>query len=493
MSRRAALPVAAAVALCGAVRLAYLLSPVVQFNADEATTGLMVREILAGRHRYVFYAGQDYGGALEQYLEAGTYLLFRLPQNELTLRLPLVALTMLTCALTYLVGREVLGGPAKALVAALLFAVAPWFNVLGSVTSLGFYAAGPALSMLALYGALRSARDPRWLPPTGLAAGLAVWTALTSLYLLVPVLVWLVPVLGRDARRWAAAAGGAVLGALPLLGWLAVHRTLPVPGAPAEPSSIARRLGNLFGPVLREYVGVSHGYGRGGLWLPLQVVVVAGLALAYLLAVRRRSWLAPFLRGRGTPADVLLAVPPVVAVLYAASDSTWYVGTPRYLAGTYPLLAIGVAALVPPARRYAVPVLVAATALAYSFFPTMHVPPYTADRDAVLGRVSDLLAAEGSTSVYAGYWTAMPLQYAAGDRLSVATLGGLHRFPAAQAAVEADPGAVYVGNDHDGSERYIRAALDRRHLTYRTRRVAFLTVFDRLPPGAGSDLSGPAR
>ena len=43
-----------------------------QFNADEATTGIMVRHILDG-HGYVFYAGQDYGGALEQYLEAGVY------------------------------------------------------------------------------------------------------------------------------------------------------------------------------------------------------------------------------------------------------------------------------------------------------------------------------------------------------------------------------------------------------------------------------------
>jgi hypothetical protein len=473
-----------AVAACGAARLAYLLSPVMQFNADEATTGIMAREILHGREQYVFYAGQDYGGALEQYLEAAVYAVLRLPENPLTLRLPLVALTMATCGLVYLVAREVLT-EGRAVVAAGLYAVSPWFNVIGSVTSLGFYAAGPFLSLLALYGALRSARDPRWLLPTGLAAGLAVWTAVTALYLLVPAFVWLVPVLARDARRWAAAAGGFALGAAPLLGWLAAHRRLPVPGDPAEETTVLDRLRNLGGPVVREYLGLSHTYGRGGLWLPVQVAIVLALVAAYVVALRRRGWLLPFLRGRGTAADVLLAVPPVVLVLYAASDSTWYVGTPRYLALTYPVLAVGLAALVPPLARVAVPALAACAALAWTFFPTMATGgSTTTQRDAVLREVADTLAAEGHTSVYANYWTAMPLQYAAGDRITVATLDGVHRFPAAQARVAADPAAVYVGSDHDGSTARIRADLDRRHLSYRTRRVAFVTVFDELPAGA---------
>lgn len=481
--RRPALLAAVAVVLCAAARLAYLTSPVVQFNADEATTGIMVREILDGRH-YVFYAGQDYGGTLEQYLEAGMYAVLRLPQNPLTLRLPLVALCMATCVLVYRIGLEVLGSPARAGLAALLYAVSPWFNVLGTVTSLGFYAAGQALGAAAVWFALLSARDRRWLAPTGLVAGLALWTALTALYVLVPVLVWLLPVLRRDARRWAELAGGFALGALPLLGWLAVHRRLPIPGDPAQPTSLVQRLQNLFGPVVREYVGVAHGYGRGGLWLPLQVAIVLGLAAAYGVALARRSWLVPFLRGRGRPVDVLLAVPPVVVVLWVASDTTWYVGTPRYLVATYPLLAVGLAALVPLGLRWAVPVLGASVALSFSFFPPMAASGSTAARDAVFDEVSDVLAAEGHTAVYAGYWTAMPLQYVAGDRLAVATFGGVKRFPAAQAAVAADPEPVFVGSDHDGSGAAIRAALDDRRLTYRTRRIAFLVVFDRLPTGS---------
>jgi hypothetical protein len=60
----------------------------------------------------------------------------------------------------------------------------------------------------------------------------------------------------------------------------------------------------------------------------------------------------------------------------------------------------------------------------------------------------------------------------------------VHRFPDAQAAVERAPRFVYVGSDLDGTAAAFRAALDRRHVPYRARRIAFVTVFDRLPPTA---------
>ena len=493
-ARRTALPwlVAAAVLVTAAARLAYLLSPVMQFNADEATTGVMVRRILAGTG-YVFYAGQDYGGALEQYLEAAVYAVTRLPQDPLTLRLPLVALCCLTCVLVYRIGRDVLGDPARAVVAAGVYAVGPWFNVIGTVTSLGFYAAGQVLGMVALWCALRADRGRWWLAGTGLAAGLGVWTAATALYLLVPIVLWLLPVLGRDLRRWATLTGATLLGALPLLGALLVHPALPLPRDPTEASTVPGRLGNLFGPVLRQYVGVTYSHTDGGLWLPLQWLVVAVLVVAYLAAVLRRRGLVDFVLGRvdrRRPADLLLAVPPVVAVLYAASDATWYTGTPRYLVSTFPLLAIGLAALV-PVRPWPVPaaLVAAAAALSLAFFPTIHYRD-TAGQYDTLRRVATQLAADGEVRVWAGYWTATPLQYAAGDRLTVATTTGVRRFPDAQAAVERAPAPVYVGSDLDGTAAVFRAALDRAHVPYRARTIEFVTVFDRLPPTAGPQALG---
>ncbi|MFL6127444.1 MAG: glycosyltransferase family 39 protein [Mycobacteriales bacterium] len=491
--RRASLP--AAVVVCALARLWYLGGPAAQFNADEATTGLMVREILGGRH-FTFYAGQHYGGTLEQYLQAAVYLLVPMPSTAWTLRLPLVALSMLTCALVHLLADRVLGSPVRAGLAALLYAVSPWFNVVGSVTSLGFYVAGQTLSVAALYAALRAGADRRtggWLAGAGLAAGLAVWTSLTSLYVLLPVAWWLLPVLGRDVRRWGAAAGGFVVGALPVLAWVGWHRTLPLPPEPAEASSVVDRLGNLAEPVLREYVGVAYPHGDGGLPLPVQIGVVVLLVAAYAVALLRRRGLRDFLLlrvSRRRPGDLLLAVPPVVAACYAVSDSTWYTGTPRYLLVTYPLLAVGLAALVPlgsPTRRAATALVVVLSAvLTAGFFrDQVRSQPSTRNRDAVLRQVTDRLVAEGETRVRAGYWTAMPLQYVAGDRLVVAVCGGVARFPAAQAEVAAAPAPVYVGSDHDGTDDRIPAALTARGITFRSTRVGFLTVYDRLSVAAG--------
>jgi hypothetical protein len=264
-----------------------------------------------------------------------------------------------------------------------------------------------------------------------------------------------------------------------------VHRTLPVPSDPAEESSVPRRLANLFGPILRQYVGVTYSHSQGGLWLPVQIVVVAGLVGAYLVAVWRRRGLADLLRGRvdrRRPADLLLAVAPVTVVLWAASDATWYTGTPRYLAGTFPVLAIGLAALV-PLRPRAAPVLavVLCGALVWGFF-VGQPRGVTAARDRDLRAVTDLLTAEGTPDVYAAYWTAMPLQYLAGDRLTVATATGLDRFPDAHAAVDRAPAAAIVGSADDGSTAAFRAALDRAGIRYRARVVGGLTVFDQLPP-----------
>jgi 4-amino-4-deoxy-L-arabinose transferase-like glycosyltransferase len=483
------------VAICGLARIWYLSGPAVQFNADEATTGLMVREILRGRH-FVFYAGQHYGGTLEQYLQAAAYLLVPMPSTAWTLRLPLVALSMATCALVYLLADRTLGSPARAGLAALFFAVSPWFNVIGSVTSLGFYVAGQTLCTAVLYGALRAGDSRRaggWLVGTGLCAGLAAWTSLTSLFVLVPAVGWLLPVLGRDARRWSAAVGGVVVGALPPLVWLVLHRSLPIPPEPAEASSVVDRLRNLAEPVLREYVGVAYAHGEGGLWLPVQVGVVVLLVAAYGVALVRRSGLRDFLllrMSRRRPGDLLLAVPLAVAACYPISDSTWYTGTPRYLLVTYPLLAVGLAALVPlgsPARRAATALVVVLSAvLSFGFFrEQVASQPSTRNRDAVLRQVTDRLVAERETRVYAGYWTAMPLQYVAGDRLVVAVCGGVARFPAAQAAVAAGPAPVYVGSDHDGTDDRIRAALTDRQIAFRSTRVGFVTVYDRLSVPAG--------
>lgn len=424
-------------------------------------------------------------------MQAASYLVFPLSPSAFTLRLTQVALSMTTCALVYLLAARVLSSRPRAGIAALLFAVSPWFNVICGASALGFYVSGQTLCTAMLYCALRSADGRRtgwWLLGTGLCAGLAAWTALTSLYFLVPVFVWLLPLLRRDARRWSAAVLGFVVGALPLLVWVARHQRLGFPFEPSERTTTAARLGNLFGPVIREYVGVTYPHAQGGLWRSVQFGVVAVLVATYAGAVVRRSGLRAFVLLRAAerrPGDLLLAIPPVVVVLYSASSSTWYTGTPRYLFVTYPVLAVALAALIPSgdnlARRVAALSVVSLSAvLSFGFFRGTTSEPATRERDAVLRQVTETLVAEHQTRVYAAYWTAMPLQYVAEDRLVVAVCNGVQRFPDAQAAVRAAPAPAYVGSSLDGSTDLIGSALLDRHIAFRATRIGFVTIYDHL-------------
>ena len=481
------------VVLCGLARLWYLTSSKVQFNADEATTGVMVRRILHG-HMYVFFPGQDYGGSLEAYLQAGTYLIFRLPENPLTLRIPLVVLSMATCAMVYLVGARVLPSPIHAIIAALIYALSPWFNVIGSVTSLGFYVAGQLTAIAAIYCAIRCAdatgNNPRWPLLTGLCCGLAAWTTAASIYFLVPIVFWIIPSLRGSWSRIGWSVFGAALGGLPLVGWFAIHHHLPIPPKAVESSSVIQRLVNLFGPVLRQYVGVTYAHADGGLPFAFQLVVIAVLlgALGLALWLRRRGLLALVsLRTVGRlPGDLLLAVPFVVVVAYAASDSAWYTGTPRYLMITYPLFAIGVAALLSrlPAMQvvtYGTIIALAMALVSWGSFRGLVTSPSTAEREKVMSQVAGYLESRHEMYVYGDYWTAVPLQYVAGTKLNVAVCVGAKRFPQTQAAVAAHNSPVYISSILDGASDPIRTALKTHGIKYHEVTIGFVTVYDQIP------------
>ena len=484
---------AACVLVCGLCRLWYLTSSRVQFNADEAASGIMVRRIMHG-HMYVFFPGQQYGGTLEAYLQAATYLIFRLPQDPLTLRLVLVALSMATCAVLYLIGLRVLPTPAHAAIAAMIYAVSPWFNVIGSVTSLGFYVAGQLTATAVIYCALRfgdATRDRgRWAFLVGLFGGLAAWTTVASIYVLVPVVLWIVPSLRRDLSRISQAIAGALLGGLPLWGWFVVHRQLPIPPKAVESSSIGQRLANLFGPVLREYVGVSYAHANGGLPFVLQILVVVALLSALAVVIwRRRRGLAGVLLLRPahrSPADLLLAVPIVVVVAYAASDSTWYTGTPRYLMITYPIFAIAIAALLSRLTAmqtgvYGSLIVLTMALVSWGSFHRLVTNPSTAERERVLSEVSNFLDAEHESYVYGDYWTAMPLQYVAGNKLNVAVCVGSRRFPDTQTAVAEHTSPVFVSSPLDGSSDPIGTALKAHDIAFHETTIGFVTIYDHIP------------
>ena len=483
----------AAVLGAGAVRFAYLASNRATFNADEAVTGIMARNILHG-HNYSFYPGQSYGGTLEPYLQTLSYLVFRLPQNPLTLRLALVFLGMVTCYLTWLCALRIVPDPRVALVAPAVFAVGPWFNVLGGSTALGFYVAGTAMATGAVYCALRvtdpGVRPLWWIAALGFCSGLALWQTVTTAVLVVPALMWAGPTVVRSRRSAVTWAVAGLAGSLPAWVQLVSSGHVPLPGSPPERTSMLTRVVRLVGPEFREFIGVSYPHDHGGAPRAVQFAAVAILATAYLLAlVRRRRRVAAVMTSDRTnrrPVDILLLAPVVLVVMFACSSSAWYTGTPRYLFPAYPLFAIALAAMasaVPGragSRLLAVSIVAATAALSVNYFRGAVETPTTNDRIAAYRLVVADLRSHGETRVYADYWTAMPLRYVAGGSIDVGVFHGAIRFTAMQNRVAASADPVYLGDALNGNAAILVRALTSHGITYRTRTVGFVTVFDHL-------------
>jgi hypothetical protein len=249
----------------------------------------------------------------------------------------------------------------------------------------------------------------------------------------------------------------------------------------------------------------------------LQALVVAALGAAYLVAVwRRRRGLADLLTlrtGRRRPADLLLLVVPVTALLYSVSKYTWWTGEPRYLFAAYPALALGLAALVPAPGRWRARSLVAAgTALAVVAGGTSvaqlarHGDEGPRDLPGCMTAAADWLAGRGVRAVYSNYWTALPLQFYARDRVLAGPVGGgRNKFPAARRLLDADPDPVYVGSrlaDPMDGERDSVTVLDeafaRHGVRVRRTEVACLVVYSDLDPvlrpwelGIGTPMPAP--
>jgi hypothetical protein len=498
------------VVVCVGVRLWYLTTPQATLDGDEAMTGLMARRILHG-HLYTYLADQHYNGALEQYPQA--LALAVLPDSAVTLRLVQVALAALVTALVYLVGAWMLPTRWHATLAALLFALGPFFNLWKGVRSHGAYGTAQVLGLVGLYCALRlrsrgegegEGDETRWLVAFGGVCGLALWASWSAAYLLLPAALWVLPSLARRPRALLGMAGAAAAGYLPALTWAVAHRALPLLGGPQPDRTPAERLGGLLSPVLRELVGVGYRDGRPGWPLPLQYGAVGLLAVAYMVAVwRRRRGLADLLTLRAAhrrPADLLLLVVPVTAVLYALSKYTWFTGEPRYLFAAYPALALGLAALVPApgtGRRWRARVPVAAgTALLVLVGGTSvgqlvrHHGEGPRDLPGCLTAAAGALSAQGVRAVYANYWTGLPLQFYAGDRLLVGPVnGGRNKFPEARRVLDAEPHPVYAAGhvpDPMGQERDFVQVMDeafaRHGVRVHRRQLGCLVVYSDLDP-----------
>ncbi len=177
------------IALAAALRLILIAQGWPVTNSDEATIGLMARHIAYQHELPVFFYGQQYMGALEAYLGALFFQLFR--PSLLVLHASLVFLFVLFLVSTYLLGR-LLYSKTVALFSLFVLSLGSSYMIIRPLSAIGGYAEtlllGSLLCLLASALALSgtsvtiSRRTQGWRLLAfffwGLCAGLGLWSDL---------------------------------------------------------------------------------------------------------------------------------------------------------------------------------------------------------------------------------------------------------------------------------------------------------------------------
>jgi hypothetical protein len=438
--------VVAAAALTVLVRLWQITRPGNYLNGDEAVTGLMADRIRHG-HLYVFFAGQNYGGSFESYLQALVGLL-PLPRTLLSLLIPQLALAATASWLVCLVGRRISESPWWGCFAAFLYAVGPYFNVAKAAESDGFYLSIQLTGIIAVYCALRlegdGAAKARWHVLIGLCLGLTVWLSLSGLVIMLPVLLWSLGNL-RSWRPVVATGAGTLLGAAPVIAWSAMHHQLPIPGAGQPPTTYLERLSVFVRFIVPEFLGVAPR--RPGLWiqppaLATALIVMLLFAVAAVLRWRGLRAIVTLRAAERRPVDVLLLILLITPWLYALSPFAWFRYEPRYVFVLYPVFIWLAVTGAQTLLRHSAAVRLGSSGhiwasvtaraglvglallwVALSFAEISRPLARWPATDRQLARAAAWMQRQGITHAYASYWTAMPMTYLSRGVVSVGALG----------------------------------------------------------------------
>ena len=485
---------------CLSLRLAVLASSAARLDSDEAVTGIMARRILEGRDFYLYYAGQKYMGAPEQYLQAASLALF--PDGPFSLRVPEVLLSVATCGLTYVVGARIFRSRWLGVLAAALYAAGPYFTVIFGVKAGGALGFGTLVGLAGIWIATLFGESPRrdpWLAAGfGLACGLGFWALWGSALLFLPAAIWIIGSgSGRLARLFLPAGLGFAAGAAPVWIFIARHGSFPTPlELVTPPTTIYERADTLIGSVLPMLLGLKLTNASAlANWLPSELLLAVVLAAFGVVLYRRRHGVLAALTFRPearASTDLVVLAFLLLGPIWLTSEFAYFTGEPRYLQPLSPLLAIGLAGLVSAARgRQAVVtgialVLItgALTAIALNRViasgGTGAVVAGSRIHTECLPEVVDVLRGEDADAVYADYWLAYTLQFIADDGIAVAP-SIFSRFPDLTAAVEHDPAPAYVvpsGQAADSLAGKLNAAGSR----FNRRNICSLAVFANLRP-----------
>lgn len=483
LSRRVwRLAVAGVVALAAVIRLVLLVRANWMIEADEATLGLVARDIQTEHVRPIFYPGQAYMGTLQAYVAAVLFEIFGMSRQVIKL-VPLAG-SLAFVATLMLLARRVYDDRAGT-VAGLAAAVPSLYVISNTVRMYGpmieVKAIGNVILLIAIDTVYRDDPPARYWPrcvALGLLTGFGFWLHTAVLFYALPAAVVLLARWPRRALTVALPIGipTFVLGALPVF-WFArdhdyttFHYLLGTGSERTDRDLLA--VGNhLVRHILPRFLGVSFPGQDQPLVLQLLVAVPTVAALVWIAA---RSWRAPLdwlrLRVPQTHPEVVLVLFGAVTLLgyllsrfsiYAVQFST-VDATGRYLTPLASLIPIAIAgAAWRLAQHGRTGELVAATGVAavllgclgsylttdpHQIFQSPYYRKLPTSNDALITALDDM----GVDAVWIDHWAGKPLMFdsegriAAADYVDLRVWHGIDRLGAMSARVFAAPNPAFV-------------------------------------------------
>jgi F5/8 type C domain len=429
---------------------------------DEATMGLMGRDVLQGHFPFFFY-GQTFMGAIDGYVHAVPFA--PLGESIATLRIAAMLASLGHVALVAFLAHRVFRSGGWA--AALALVPAPYLLKWAGDARLHYgllLVLVPLCLLLTLAAAnARSspARRTRALIVLGLVAGFCAWINLLFAPVLLACLLTLVLRRPRVGRAALLAPLTVLLGSAPVWLFALVHARVPIVSTPlAAPKQIVGHLRDLLGNALPLVMGTPPALAGVR---PLSVVALVILGAGGLLALGDR-------RGDRT-GRLLLALAiavPLVTALVTERGLTLATEDPRYLLPVLALLPVLLGGAVARVfRRSAVWGGVAGVALVLlqgaeiaATHPELRSPEAWRKARAAYGRpavVAASLADQGLATVY----THDPdvLDFVSGGRLTVSHFY-LADDPERAARVDASSQVAYLasGQSLPGFEESMAAA-----------------------------------